>query len=56
MVSQEVAEPLNYSCGVYLPQVIPDSAPDALLPSQGDGAAPGAEQWWSHNRLESPLL
>jgi hypothetical protein len=31
MVSQLGSEPLNYSRGIYLPQVLPDSTPDALL-------------------------
>jgi len=43
MVSHGWREPLNYSRGVHLPQVVPDSDPDALLPSKGDGAASGSQ-------------
>ena len=42
MVSHGRPEPLNYSRGVHLPEVLLDSALDALLPSKSDGSSPGS--------------
>ena len=56
MVSQVEEEPLNYSRGVHLPEILLNPHFDALLPSQGDWAAAGAQQWRSHHRLKPPLL